>query len=179
MYAYLLDGTKHEFLALEWKCTYTKEIPLTGVYYKIIQETSYKVVYARVIEFFIIALYELIFGIEAPCMMNQEKGVIADITYSLASPQGTFIRVYGAYKIPHLMSFFITNKVVIQEVRYQLATGLSGSLHRLKKSLWPILPLQIGSYSYKNLKVVEEDIFELEHLSFGEMGYWRYDPRGI
>jgi hypothetical protein len=32
---------------------------------------------------------------------------------------GTYIRVYGAMKGPHLLPWFVSNKLVLQEVAYQ------------------------------------------------------------
>ena len=44
---------------------------------------------------------------------------------------GTYIRVYGAMKSPHLLSWFVPDKLVLQEVTYQtIIHGVGGILYR-------------------------------------------------
>jgi hypothetical protein len=77
---------------------------------------------------------------------------------------GTYIRIYGAMKPPHLLPRFIPDKLVLQEVAYQtIIHGVEGMLYRSKKSIWPPLPLYIGNYFFENTKQaqVEVDVFFL------------------
>lgn len=70
----------------------------------------------------------MLFGTEAPCMSNKVRESLAYIENCFTPPKGTFIKVFGAYKSSHLMPLFVNDKVVMQEVVYQLSTRLSGSL---------------------------------------------------
>jgi hypothetical protein len=55
---------------------------------------------------------------------------------------GTYIKVYGATKSPHLLPKFIPEKLVLQEITYQtLVHGVGVALNRDKKMIWPPLPL--------------------------------------
>lgn len=110
---------------------------------------------------------------------RQSQGILVDVAHWFTSPHGTFIEVFGAYRSPHILSLLVIDKVAMKEVGSQLYTGLSGSFKKSNKSPWSIFPLQIGSYELNNLKVEEGDIEDLNRLIFGEMGYHRYDPRGI
>ncbi len=56
----------------------------------------------------------MIFGIEAPSMTNKASEIIANVADWFTSPQGTFIRVFRAFRNPHLMSLFVTDKVVMK-----------------------------------------------------------------
>ena len=88
-------------------------------------------------------------------MIDKARESIVYVTNVFASPQETFIKVFGAYKIPHLMPLFVKNKVVMQEVGYHICTGLFGSLQKSKKSPWHIFPMKIISYNLKRFKAIE------------------------
>jgi len=66
--------------------------------------------------------------------------VIIDIADWYASLDGTFIRVFGGEKPPHVLPRYATEKLIMQEVSYHLATRLSATLHSKKKAPWPTLP---------------------------------------
>lgn len=62
--------------------------------------------------------------------------VIVDIADWYASPDGTFIRVFGREKHMHFLQRYATDKLIMEEVSYHLATGLLATLHRRKKAPW-------------------------------------------
>lgn len=103
---------------------------------------------------------------------------IVDITDWYASLGGTFIRVFGREKPLHVLPRYATNKLIMQEMSYHLATGLSPALHKKKKAPRPTIPLQIGLNEIKRLKVAyakakEIVIFELD------TDFNLYDPHSI
>ena len=63
-----------------WKWTFTKDIFPVDIYYKELWETSYKGVYAKVIEHFISTLYKILFDIKAPCMSNKARASFPEVT---------------------------------------------------------------------------------------------------
>lgn len=69
----------------------------------------------------------------------------------------------------------VTNKVVLQEVAYQLTIGLSKTLLKGNKGLWSVFPLIIGAYTIQNFKEAED----LNIFHFNELAFHRCDPRGI
>lgn len=65
----------------------------------------------------------------------------------------TYIRVHDATKAPHLLPWFVPDKLVLQEVAYQTVIyGVGGMLYLGKKAICPPLPLYIGLYSFSNTK---------------------------
>jgi len=116
----------------------------------------------------------MIFEVEAPCMSRETRKAVVEITDWFASPQGKYLKVFGSQMPPHLMLRYVTGKVVMKEVRYQLWTGQL--LQKKKKEHWSLFPLQVGYYELKNLKVVETKVGELSGLKFGEMSFHIYDP---
>jgi hypothetical protein len=49
---------------------------------------------------------------------------------------GTYIRIYGATKAPHLLPKFFLDKLVLQDIAYQMVIhGVGATLYRDKKSI--------------------------------------------
>jgi hypothetical protein len=71
----------------------------------------------------------------------------------------TYIRIYRATKAPHLLPRFVPDKLVLQEVAYQtVINGVGEFLYQDKKSIWPLLPLWIGSYSFATTKQAQDEV---------------------
>jgi hypothetical protein len=83
-------------------------------------------------------------------MKNKAIAVIRRIEDWYLMEHDTYIRIYGAMKPPHLLPWFIPEKLVLQEVAYQ--TIIRGMLYRSKKAIWPLLPLYIGKCFFENTK---------------------------
>lgn len=94
---------------------------------------------AQLTNHFTTPLYKLIFEEDPPCMSRGAMETIMDIAYWYASPSGTYLRVFGGEKPPHFLPMYATDKIVMQEVSYQLAIGLLVALHMNKKA--PSCPL--------------------------------------
>jgi hypothetical protein len=93
---------------------------------------------------------------------------------------GTYIRIYGAMKPPHLLPQFIPENIVLQEVAYQtIIHGVRGMLYRSKKEIWPPLPLYIGNYFFENTKQAQVEVDILLSYHFGEERFRRHDPKNI
>jgi len=104
------------------------------IYCKLQWEMSYRGVYASIFKLLISILYKMLFDTKAPCISDKVRQYLAYTKDWFTSPDGTFIRVFSAYRSLHLLPLFVTDKVVTQEVNYQLATRLSRFLYKVKKS---------------------------------------------
>ena len=67
----------------------------------------------------------------------------------------TFIRVFGSYKTPHAMPRYVTDKMLIQEVCFQMTSSFSKVLTKGKKKPWPTLPLTVSTYTIRDFREVE------------------------
>jgi hypothetical protein len=64
-------------------------------------------------------------------MTDKVLVVIKRIGYWYLMEHGTYIRIYGAMKAPHLLPQFVPDKLVLQEVAYQMViNGVRGILYR-------------------------------------------------
>lgn len=68
------------------------------------------------------------------------------------------------------------DKLIIQEVSYNISIGLSTRLHRKKKAPYPTLSLQIGLYEIWNHKHVDAKMEEFKRFNFGTRSFNPYDP---
>lgn len=143
MSTYLLDAicARHQFLGMDW--TWTPTETTVNLNCNFLSIFSYQRAMVRLTNHFIILVYKLIFEHDPPCMSQEVMEGILNIADWYASPSGTFIRVFGKEKPSHILPRYAMNKLVMQEVSYQIFIALSTRLHRKKKESWPTLPLWI------------------------------------
>ena len=67
------------------------------------------------------------------------------------------------------MPRFVTDKMLIQEVCFQMSQGFSSVLSKGKKKLWPTLPLTIGAYTVKDFKEVAAEGEAMKSYQLGAL----------
>ena len=93
--------------------------------------------------------------------------------------EGTFIRVLGSFKTPHALPWFVTDKLLLQEVCYQITSNFLKVLTKGKKKPWPTLSLTIGAYIVKDFREVEAEAEQIRGFFLEPLDYWTYDPERI
>ena len=93
--------------------------------------------------------------------------------------EGTFIRVFGSLKTPHALPRFINDKLLFQEVCYQMTSSFSKVLTKGKKNPWPTMPLTIGAYTVKYFKEVEAEVEQMKGFYLGPLDLRTYGPERI
>jgi hypothetical protein len=180
MSSYLLDimCVAHQYPKMCWAWQPTK--PSIHIYCKVLWEHKYRTKYHQICNHFFAPLYESIFCAPAPCMTNKALSIIQNIGDWYLMEHGTYIRVYGATKAPHLLPRFVPDKLVLQELAYQtIVHGVGAALYRNKKDIWPSLPLWIGSYCFASLKQAQAEVDTLLSYGFGEECFRRHDPKKV
>lgn len=87
--------------------------------------------------------------------------------------------VFGAYKPPHALPMLATDRVLMQEVCYQVTTRLSKTLLKGKKGPWDLFPLTIGEFYHENFTESKVEDKEIKGFCFINMAIQKYDPRDI
>lgn len=128
---------------------------------------------------FIALLYQVLFGEEPPCMLKRAMKTITKVVHWFPIWEGTFIRVLGSYKTPHALPRFATDRVLMQEVCYQMIQGFSKTLRKGKKKPWPTFPLIIRAYTVENFKEVEAEAKEVKRYHFVTLNPCAYDPERV
>jgi hypothetical protein len=94
-------------------------------------------------------LYELIFFTPPLCITDKASAVIKRIRDWFLLEHSSYIRIYGSMKYPHLLQWFMPDRLVIQEVAYQMVIHkVGGDLYQSKKIIWPPLLLYIDNYFF-------------------------------
>lgn len=107
--------------------------------------------------------------------MKRSMETITKVAHWFPNGEGTFIRVFGSYKTPHALPRFATNRVLMQEVCYQMTQGFLKTLRKGKKKPWPAFPLIIRAYTVENFKEVEAEDKELKGYHFVNLNHCTYD----
>lgn len=76
----------------------------------------------------------MIFEQDPPCMFREVMQALLNIANWYASPDGTFIVMFGGEKTLHVLPSFFMDMLVMQEVSYHISIGLSVGLHGRKKA---------------------------------------------
>lgn len=141
MFAFLLDGicAQYTFLGMYWYWTPHNKF-LVYFQCRVFSKSRFWSAYNRLAEHLFSFIFHMIYEIDPPYMTNQVKESMQDIVDWFTTPEGTYIRCFGCRVSPHFMPQYVTNKVVLQEVAYQLDKGFSRVLHRRKKYPWPTFP---------------------------------------
>lgn len=126
---------------------------------------------------FLILLCQMIFEEDPPCMSREAMDVVTKLAEQFASPDGTYLRVFGYQNSSPLLLKYATDILVRWEILYHLSIGLLVVFQRKKKAPWHTLPFPVGSYESMILKGSETEGNELENFRFKLMEYHSYDPR--
>jgi len=76
-------------------------------------------------------------------MFSKEAKVdILPVAISFGEETFTYIRVFGSIASPHVLPYYVPNKLMAREISYQIASDgwLRKGLKKEKKAIWPTFP---------------------------------------
>lgn len=89
----------------------------------------------------------------------------------------TYIRVFGSTATPHVLPWYVSDKVLAKEIAYQIVTkGVTKSLKDSKKSIWPTFTLRCGVYCLNDFKHAQVEVKHIHSLNLVEFREMKYDP---
>jgi hypothetical protein len=153
MSSYMLDMmyVHHQYPKMSWMKWPTK--PPMHIYCKVLWDHKYRTRYHRIFDYFLAPLYEINFDSPTPCMTNKALEIVRKIGYWYLMDNVTYIRVYESTKDPYILPRFINDKLVLQEIAYQIEIhGAMETLYCDKKAIWPPSPLWVKLYSFGIIK---------------------------
>jgi hypothetical protein len=102
-------------------------------------------------------------------MTSKSSALIKTIGDWFLLDHSTYIRIYGSMKYPHLLLWFMLDRLVLQEVSYQIVIhGVGGDIYQSNKAISPPFPLYISNYFFSNTKQAHEEVNTLLSYHFGE-----------
>lgn len=108
MASYLLDVvfTRCQFENWSYKWE-TSETNLVHHHYKVFWDTLYKSMIDVISESFIAPLYVQLYDEEPTCMSKRAMETVVKVAHWFPIQEGTFIRVFGTHKVPHVLPRFV------------------------------------------------------------------------
>jgi hypothetical protein len=63
----------------------------------------------------------------------------------------SYIMVYGTTRAPHILPYFVPDRLLMREIAYQtMRTWVTTLLLSSSKKLWPLFPIHIANYTLSN-----------------------------
>ena len=92
------------------------------------------------------------------------------------TPTGVYIRIAGSTKPPHWLPHFVPDSLLLQEIAYQtFINGVSASIHKHKKGIWPQFLLITQVRKIENFKQAIEEVSILSSYKFQEVSFRRHE----
>lgn len=100
-------------------------------------------------------IHQAVFDKRVPRLSDEVKIDIFPIGRWFGEEMFTYVRVFGSMEPPHVLPWYVPDKVLVREIAYQtIGDGITHTLKECKKSLWPSFPLQCGVYELDDFKHV-------------------------
>jgi hypothetical protein len=113
-------------------------------------------------------------------MTNKALAIIHKIRDQYLKEHETCIMIYGATKAPHFLLVFVHDRLVLQEVAYQIVIHkVEATLYLDKKAIWPPMSLWVNSYSFRSSKQAQLKVDTILSFYFEEKRFWRHDPKKV
>ena len=179
--AYIMDVLcfNSEFPVLGWRWTSQDPTPI-HIYHRKLWKTSYKHHLYQICNGFMLPIHYLIFNKPAPKISEQAVVDLTAVAIWFGEEKFTYIRVFGSQAKPHVLPLYIPDKLLAREVAYQIsAEGVTQTLKRAKKHVWPSFPLRIGMYTLHDIKHAEKEVGKMNFLTLATLPRRQYDPRKI
>lgn len=92
----------------------------------------------------------------------------------------TYIRVFGSILEPHILPLYVPDKLLAQEISYQLTVeGMYRTLKNSKKLMWLNFPFKCGDYILSNFVHAEKEVVKLTNLKISIILGRQYDTRKV
>ena len=86
-------------------------------------------------------MHQMIFNKKAPRVSEETNVYILPVARWFAKEKFTYIRVFGSYASPHVLPYYVPDKLLAKEIAYQLVNDVTNQLKYGKKAIWPTFPL--------------------------------------
>jgi len=179
--AYILDTLcfNSEFPVLGWRWTAQDTMPI-HIYHQKLWKTSYKHHLYQVCNGFMLPIHYSIFNKPAPKISYQAGIDLTSIGRWFGEEKFTYIRIFGSQVEPHVLPLYIPDKLVVREIAYQIISeGVTQTLKKNKKQLWPSFPLRCGVYTLHDFKHSEKEATKMKSLTLATLPNRRFDPNKV
>ena len=113
-----------DFLTMGWKWT-TKDPTPIHIYHRELWDSYFHLHFYKVCYGVILPIHQMIFNKRAPKVSEEENTNILPIARCFAEENFTYIRVFGSHASPHVLPYYVLDKLLAKEIAYQLVNGVT------------------------------------------------------
>ena len=125
-------------------------------------------------------MHQIIFNEKAPRVSKEASKYIFPIARWFAEEIFTYVIVFGSYASPHILPYYVPDKLLAREISYQLVVnGISKQLKDAKKAIWPNFPLQCGTFALFDIGHAYKEVSNVNLLNLAIIRKWQYHPNDV
>jgi hypothetical protein len=126
---------------------------------------NYRKHFYDICNLFLAPLHSILFGFPRHKISFEARNGMNEVADLFLYKYYSYIRVYGTTRAPHLLPYFFLDHFLIRDIAYQtMGSGVTALLKISSKKLWPIFPIQIGSYTISNSQHARKEVEALQEL---------------
>lgn len=182
MSAYVMDAIcfGFKFPIMGWKWTAQNPLPIQ-IYHKDMWESKFVPHFYKICHGVMLLIHKKIYYRDAPRFSQEAEVDILPVARWFEEELFTYIRVFGSIASPHVLPFYVPDKLMAREIAYQICSegGMSKILKDSKKGIWPQFPVTCGVFTLHDLGHAFREVDNALSLQFPKFPGRQYDPFGI
>lgn len=182
MSAYDMDaicfGSK--FPIMGWKWSAENPLPIQ-IYHKVMWESNFVPHFFKICHGVMLSIHKNIYNRDAPRFSQEVEVDILLVAKWFGEELFTYITVFGSIASPHVLPFYVLDKLMARDIAYQkcIEGGMSKILKYSKNGIWPQFPVTCGVFSLHDLGHAFREVDNVLSLQLPKFPRRKYDPFGI
>lgn len=131
MSAYVMDAVcfSSKFPIMGWKWTIQNPLPI-HIYHKDMWKSSYEPHFFKIFFGVMLPIHKRLYNRDAPRLSQEAEVDILLVARWFKEETFTYIRVFGSITSPHVLTYYVPDKLIAREIAYQIARerGMSKTL---------------------------------------------------
>jgi hypothetical protein len=92
----------------------------------------------------------------------------------------SYIRICECEGAPHLLTRYVSNKLALREIAYQIVSvGDVSFLSRSQKRQWPSFPISLRIFTLSNAKHAQREVEQTNRIWLAHGNFKKHDPTKI
>jgi hypothetical protein len=181
MSAYIMDVVcfMMPFPLMGWSWTPSSVEPI-HIYHSKLWEDKEKYLFYEICNWVVVPMHITIYGYPPPRISDKIVTNLGKIADWYIEEHFSYIRVFGCSIPPHALPLFLPDHLVCHEVSHQTVHGgISKELKVVQNKVWPIFPMQIGTFSLLDFGHSKVEFAALEEIKLVDIEFKKHDLQKI
>ena len=124
------------FPIMGWKWTIRNPLPI-HVYHKVMWESNFQPHFFKIFHGVMLPIHKRLYNQNTPRFSQEDEVYILPVARWFGEETFTYIRVFGSITSPHILPYYVPDKLMAREIAYQTASegGMSHTLKESKKAI--------------------------------------------